>query len=88
MIFDETISSELENMFSMPYVNLGLNVVLQGLNGYRGSKWSIIHFIWENGYDMQGMHLCHRKYGHTCREKILLSYICIFEDLFISKILK
>ena len=38
MIFDETISSELENMFSMPYVNLGLNVVLQVLNGYRGSK--------------------------------------------------
>ena len=28
-IIDETISSELENMFSMPYLNLGLNVFLQ-----------------------------------------------------------
>ena len=38
-------------LYSIPYPNLELNVVRQVVKGYRGSKWSIIHFIWENGYD-------------------------------------
>ena len=38
IITDETISSELENMFSIPYLNLELNVVRQVVNGYRGLK--------------------------------------------------
>ena len=36
---------------SIPYPNLELNVVRQVVKGYRGSKWYISHFIWENGHD-------------------------------------
>ena len=38
-------------LYSIPYPNLELNVARQVVKGYSGSKWSIIHFIWENGYD-------------------------------------
>ena len=41
----------LKILYSIPYPNLELNVARQVVKGYRGSKWSIIHFIWENGYD-------------------------------------
>ena len=40
-----------KKLFSIPYSNQELKVVLQVVKGYRDSKWSIIHFIWENVYD-------------------------------------
>ena len=40
-----------KKLFSIPYSNPELNVVLQVVKGYRDSKWSIINFIWENVYD-------------------------------------
>ena len=38
-------------LYSIPYPNLELNVVRQVVKGYRGSKWYMSHFIWENGHD-------------------------------------